>query len=124
MASFLDKLRVKKTQSYRFAFEAINTVYQRNTADFDMYLERDGIKFLKFWWDKCGLDVPEGERREAKGLAYTQRNLEDGRRVILITCPAPTAEPEAYFLALIPKPKKHYFEVGFQNQWAQEIPEQ
>jgi hypothetical protein len=110
MSSILDKLRVKKTQSYRFAFEAINTLYQRNTPDFNMYLERDGIKFLKFWWDKVGLDVPEEQRREAKGLAFTKRKLDDGREVILVTLPTPTSEPEAYFLALIPKPlKKNYF---------------
>lgn len=116
MASFLDKLRVKKTQSYRFAFEAINTLYQRNTPDFDKFLERDGIKFLKFWWDKCGLDVPEEERREAKGLAFTHRTLEDGRKVTLITCPKPVAAPEAYFLALIPKPLKHNYFLTWKNK--------
>lgn len=115
MASFLDRLRVKKTHSYRFAFEAINTLFQRNTKEFNLFLERDGIKFLKFWWDRVGNDVPEEERREARGLAFTHRNLDDGRRVTLITCPTPIAEPEAYFLALIPKPIKHNYFFSWKN---------
>ena len=110
-----EKFRVKKTQSYRFAFEAINTIFQRTPADFDMYLERDGIKFIKFWWDKVGLDVPEDQRSEAKGLAFTHRNLEDGRTITLITLPKPTTEPEAYFLALIPKPLKHNYFFTWKN---------
>ncbi|MHC1782885.1 MAG: hypothetical protein AB9891_09030 [Anaerolineaceae bacterium] len=110
-----EKFRIKKTQTYMFAFEAINTIFQRTPGDFDYYLERDGIKFLQFWWNKVGLDVPEGQRVEAKGLAYTHRKLEDGREVTLITLPKPTKAPEAYFLALIPKPLKHNYFFKWKN---------
>jgi hypothetical protein len=92
-----------------FSYEAISTLWHNQSLAFMDLVERDGVKFLKFYWDFVESRVQPEDRVNWKGLDYEVRALDDGRRVVLITMPPPMVEPEAYFLALVEPPVKKSF---------------
>jgi hypothetical protein len=94
----------KQTQHIKFASEALPILFHNQTTDFFDYLERDGIQFLKFWWDHVGDKLKENSSSE--GMKYEIRTLDNGKRVVLITLPHPHSPSEAYYLAMIDRPQK------------------
>lgn len=93
-------------QHYLFSYEAMPIMFHSQSKDFLRYLDRDGIGFLKFWWDMTGNKVDAGLRSEPKGLGFQLKAHPDGRKIVLITLPAPKDIPEAYFLELVSPPVK------------------
>jgi len=101
---------MKQTKSHlqTFVFEAMSILFHNQTQDFIDFLNRDGMNFLQFWWDKIGEKFDESERMESKGLAYDIKELENGATIVLLTLPS-QAKPEVYFMALFqPKQKKTF----------------
>jgi len=52
----------KKSLQYNFAFEAIPIIFHSQTTEFMRLLEKDGVEFLKFWWNHVGDQVEESKR--------------------------------------------------------------
>ena len=101
---------MKQTKSHfqTFVFEALPILFHNQTQDFIDFLNRDGMNFLQFWWNKIGEKFDETERTDSKGLAYDIKELESGAAIVLLTLPA-QAKPEVYFMALFqPKQKKTF----------------
>lgn len=96
----------KPSQHEMFAYEVIPLLFHHQTTDFFGYLEKDGTKFLKFWWDRAGVNLDESLRSSSEGIDFDVRTLFDGRKVVLLTLPAPKKSPEAYFLVMVDHPEK------------------
>lgn len=96
----------KPSQHEMFSYEVIPLLFHHQTKDFFGYLERDGIKFLKFWWDRAGVNLDESLRSSSEGIDFEIRSLSDGRGVVLLTLPSPKKAPEAYYLVMIDHPAK------------------
>ncbi len=93
------------SQHYLYAYKAIPTLFFTQGAEFMFYLDRDGKKFLKFWWDHEAEKLDESQLRSSDGLSFEIHDYKD-RKLALIILPPPKAEPEAYFLALLGRPQK------------------
>lgn len=70
------------------------------------YLDRDGTKFLNFYWDNAGENVPGHRRDRPFGLNYTFSEPFPRTFVALITLPEPKVAGEAYYCALVYRPDR------------------
>jgi hypothetical protein len=94
----------KDSQHYQFAYKAIPILFHNQSKDFLKHLEKDGVTFLKFYWDYVATETDDEGKSPSDGMAYEIRNIEGGKKMVLITLPHPRKPPEAYFLALITPP--------------------
>ena len=94
------------TQHAKFAFEVLPLLFHSQNRDFLFYLERDGIKFLQFWWDHTGEKVGETMRKSFEGLNYEITSFESGRKLVFLQLPVPENQSEPFFLALFSPPTK------------------
>jgi hypothetical protein len=100
----------QKTQHFNYAFEAIPFLFHRETDQFFKILERDGKKFLKFWWDHVGARLPDEQLSSFTGFNFkTEKELPRKTTIVWITLPPPQNPGEAYFLALVGRPEKRIF---------------
>jgi len=98
----------KNSHYYQFAYQAMPILFHGSSIDFINLLDRDGIKFLEFWWKRTGESGEVAESLPSDGLAYEIRDFRGGKKMVLLTLPEPQKAPEAFFLALLtPPPKKH-----------------
>ena len=101
--------KAKKSQHYQFVYQALPTLFHHSYKDFMILLERDGVKFLQFWWDHTADDTDEEGKRPIDGMDFEFREYKPDERLALLTLPAPRAVPEAYFMALVPPPAHKSF---------------
>lgn len=104
-----------KSQHYNFAFEALPILFFSQTNDFVKYIDRDGLKFLKFWWDHVGDKMTEDKRVSPAGLQFDIKDLDEKNRLITVVMPYPKDDGEAYFLGMIPKPERRFAMVRLHN---------
>lgn len=90
---------------YLFAHRLIPTLFFQDTLQFVSLLQRDGLRFLEFWWRRVGEDVPQEERLSADGLGYTIREVAHGWVAVVIMMPLPQGMTEAYFVGLFFRPE-------------------
>jgi len=103
----------KKSQHYNYTHETIPIVWHKQTEDFLKYLDKDGIKFLKFWWkhlvDNMGIKIIS----DPEGLGFQLKELADKEgksvKIVLLTLPKPTIVGEVYYMVLGKFPKKISF---------------
>lgn len=98
----------RKSQRYNFAFEAIPTMFHSQSRDFIHYLDRDGLKFLRFWWDYVGDRLPKEMCSPFIGLDYKIIKIDEQTTLVILTLPDPLEEGEAYFIALIGRPERRF----------------
>jgi len=69
-------------------------------------LNRDGTRFLYFYWGEAAKKLPEGQRADPFGLNFVIRKPgpRPGFILALITLPQPSASGEAYYSALTYRP--------------------
>jgi hypothetical protein len=97
----------KRSQHFNFAFESLPVVFHSQTKDFFKYLDRDGNKFLEFWWDHIGLRLDEDKEVDFEGTSYELREIPEKKsKIILVTLPKPENLFEVYMMALVEQPKK------------------
>lgn len=96
------------SQHYLFAYKAIPTLFFTQGPEFFYYLDRDGKKFVNFWWDHEAEKLDDAQLRSSDGLSYEIHDFKN-RKLALIILPPPQAEPEAYFLAMLSRPSKNHF---------------
>jgi hypothetical protein len=98
----------KKSQQYNFIHESIPIMFHSQNSDFMLYLKRDGLKFLRFWWDAIGQRLPYEKLSDFKGMEYEFIEADALTQVVIITLPEPHEEGEGYYLGLISKPEKRF----------------
>jgi len=96
----------KDSQHLQFAYKAIPILFHNQSKDFLTHLDKDGLKFLNFYWDYVATETDDEGKSSSDGLAYEIRPFEGEKKIVLITLPHPRKPPEAYFLALITPPPK------------------
>jgi hypothetical protein len=92
------------SQHYAFSHEAMPILFHKETAGVFKFLERDGVKFLHFWWDNVGNRLDPDRHRSPAGLAYQVKEWEKGIKVAFIDLPEPREEGEVFFMALVRLP--------------------
>ncbi len=103
----------KKTQHYNYTHETIPIMWHQQYQDFLKYLDKDGVKFLRFWWkhlvDNLGVKIPSDP--EGLGFQVKEYTDKDGKPLnfVLLTLPKPTMVGEVFYMALIRNPKKNTF---------------
>jgi hypothetical protein len=96
----------KDSQHYQFAYKALPILFHNQSSDFLTYLARDGVEFLKFYWNYVATETDDDGKSPADGMAYEVREIAGGQKLVLITLPKPRKPPEAYFLAMLTPPVK------------------
>lgn len=94
------------THSQIFADQILPQVFHGAPGQLWKYLERDGTKFLNFYWDNAGENVPRHLRERPFGLNYVFSEPFPRTFVALITLPEPKVPGEAYFSALVYRPDR------------------
>jgi hypothetical protein len=106
----------QKNQAINFSYEVIPLMFHSQTNDFLDYLERDGLKFLEFWWDYIGNQLPDEQKCSFEGMDYQVNELEQiHTTMVTITLPPPQSDGEVYYLVLLKKPEKHFSWVRLPN---------
>jgi hypothetical protein len=105
----------KKSQAYNFAHEVLPIMFHSQTNDFFQYLEKDGLKFLEFWWNYIGDQLPEEQRRPFTGMTFEFLPEEEKIRKAIITLPHPREEGEIYYMAVVAKPERRFAWVKLPN---------
>jgi hypothetical protein len=103
--AFMDK---KKSQAHNFAFEALPTLFHAQTDDFMKYLERDGINFIKFWWDNVGSQLPPEMQSTFDCVEFKIIPINEKKKLSIITLPPPIDDCEMYYLGFISQPEKRF----------------
>lgn len=100
----------KKSQHYNYTHETLPIMWHNQNQEFLKYIDKDGVKFLRFWWkhlvDNLGVTLvsdPEG-----LGFQIKEVNDKSGKAVnlVLISLPTPVNIGEAHYLLLAKFPKK------------------
>jgi hypothetical protein len=105
----------KKSHQWNFAFDAMPALFHSQTDGFVKYLDKDGVKFLKFYWDLLGDKLPEEKRISAAGLTFTKEVIDSKNHLVIITLPSPKEDGDPYFIGLVPKPERRFAIVRFYN---------
>jgi hypothetical protein len=93
-----------KTQQKIFESEVLPSLFHSTPEHFFHYLERDGLKFLNFYWHAAGEKLDAALHSQPFGLTYLVRRPTNRTTIALITLPEPCKDLEAYFVALIFRP--------------------
>lgn len=94
-----------RSQQYNFCYEALPALFYVQTSEFIKYLERDGEKFLRFWWDHVGAKLPAENARSFDGMSVEWLPASGKLKLALIHLPAPLSADEmaAMFCAAPPE---------------------
>ncbi len=95
-----------RDQQTDFVSQAITDLFHTSPDEFLFLLNRDGTKFLRFYWDQVGKRLPSTQLVPPFGMNYDIRTPWRGATVALITLPKPKKETEAYFVALVYRPNR------------------
>lgn len=104
-----------KSHQWNFVFDVMPALFHSQTDGFVKYIDRDGLKFLKFWWDHIGDRLPEEKRTSSAGLTFEKKQINPKTSLILITLPSPKEDGDVYFIGLIPRPERRFAMVRFYN---------
>jgi len=96
-----------RSQHYNFGHEALPTIFHTQTANFFEYLERDGLKFLKFWWNHVGERLEDSRLSAFEGMSFEVREVPEKKsKIVLVRFPHPTDFDEFHYAALVKLPEK------------------
>jgi hypothetical protein len=97
-----------KSQNWNYAFDAMPILFHSQTNNFMKYLDKDGLKFLQFWWNHVGDKLPEEKRISPNGLTFEIDEIDKNTRMVIITLPSPKEDGDVYFLGCIARPEKRF----------------
>jgi hypothetical protein len=99
-----------KSQHYNYTHESIPIVWHKQTEDFLRYLDRDGKKFLEFYWKHLTENLGVQVKSSFAGMSYEIEDVPDKSgqsiKIVKLILPPPTNIGEVYFMALVKMPKK------------------
>ena len=93
-----------KTQHKIFENEVLPSLFHDTPEQFIRLLQREGTRFLQFYWAEAGKKIPPGEHTTSYGLKFSIEQPTRHMTVVLVTLPEPQVEGEAYYVALIYRP--------------------
>lgn len=94
-----------KSQHYNFGHEALPILFHTQTKDFLEVIQKDGIKFLRFWWDHVGERLDNSLLVPFEGMKFELREIPEKKaKIVLIRMPHPTDFDEFHWMALVKKP--------------------
>lgn len=96
----------RKSLQYNYAMEALPILFHSQTNQFMKYLEKDGVKFLQFWWNHVGDRLPEDKRVSPAGLTFDVEVIDNKTKLVIITLPSPKEDRDAYFLGFVARPER------------------
>lgn len=99
----------KRSLQYNFAMEAMPIMFHSQTSQFMKYLEKDGLKFLQFWWNHVGDRMPEEKRVSPAGMTYEIEVIDNKTKLVVITLPTPKEDKDPYFLGFVARPERRFF---------------
>jgi hypothetical protein len=97
-----------KSLQYNYGFEAIPVLFHSQTTDFKSYIEKDGVDFLKFWWNHLIDQMDEAEPIPFDGVTYEYEQYNKKIDLFYITLPAPREDGDPMFLACIARPERRF----------------
>jgi hypothetical protein len=96
----------ERTQQLDFVSQALPDLFHHSPEQFLYLLERDGNKFLRFYWDETGKKLDQGHLENSFGLNHAIRQPSPVVKVALISLPAPRFAGEAFYAALVYRPNR------------------
>jgi hypothetical protein len=96
----------RRSLQYNFGLEAIPVLFHSQTTHFLKFLEKDGLKFLNFWWNHVGDRLPEEKRVSSNGMSFEIEDLDEKTRLIIISLPTPKEDKDPYFVGLVARPER------------------
>ena len=107
-------MKKDKSQHYNFTHEAVPILFHNNSEEFFKYLDKDGIKFLEFYWKHLEVNLGVKQVSYSKGMQFKTKILDNNTKIAIITMPEPQSIGEVYYLILVKFPKKFkIINVGF-----------
>ncbi|HWR65065.1 MAG TPA: hypothetical protein VN364_03000 [Bellilinea sp.] len=94
------------THSKVFTDQTLPEVFHGAPGGLWQFLDRDGTKFLNFYWDAAAEKIPIHRRERPFGLNYVFSEPFPRTYVALITLPEPKVAGEAYYSALVYRPDR------------------
>jgi hypothetical protein len=99
----------KRSQHFNYTFESLPTIFHSQTKNFFTYLEKDGLKFLEFWWDHMGVRLGQEESDPFEDISYEIKEIPEKKsRMVLLKLPEPKNFYECYFMAFLEEPLKRW----------------
>jgi hypothetical protein len=95
-----------KSLQFNFGMEALPILFHGQTNQFMKYLEKDGVKFLNFWWNHVGDQLPEEKRVSSAGLSFDVEVIDSKTKLVVVTLPTPKEDLDPYFLGFIARPER------------------
>jgi len=96
----------KLSQQNNFGLEAMPILFHGSSTKFVELLEKDGLKFLTFWWNHVGDRLPEGKRVSPAGMSFEIEELDKKTKLVIINLPTPKEDQDPYFLGFVARPER------------------
>ena len=94
------------THSKIYTDQVLPQVFHGAPAPFWQFLERDGTKFLTYYWDQAAEKAAVHHRERPFGLNYVASEPFPRSFAVVITLPEPRVDGEAYFAGLVYRPDR------------------
>jgi hypothetical protein len=98
----------KKSQHYNFCYEVLPSLFHSQTDEFLKYFEKDDLKFIEFWWNHVGAQLPSEQLVPFTNAKYEVEDPSPKQKIIFLVFPPPHQEGELYFAALVRNPEKRF----------------
>jgi hypothetical protein len=85
---------------------ALPAVFHETPEDFLYYLERDGNKFLLFYWEQVAKSITPSDRGDSYGINFIIHRLQSNVTIAMVLLPAPQRPDEAYYEAFVYRPRR------------------
>jgi hypothetical protein len=99
-------MSLERSHQRIFYESALPSIFHATPEDFLFYLDKDGNKFLQFYWEQVGKSLGISDRADGYGLNYIVRKPENAVTVAIVLLPTPQVTEEAYFEAFIYRPRR------------------
>ncbi len=99
-------MMIKRSHQIVFVEDALPSVFHQTPVEFLYYLDRDGNKFLNFYWTQVSKNFSDSDRADPYGLNYVIRTPQKDVSFALVILPTPKEIGEAYFEALVYRPRR------------------
>jgi len=94
------------THSQVFTNQVLPQLFHGAPGEFWKYLNRDGTKFLVFYWDNAREHLPVNLRASSYGLNFTVSEPLPRTTIALVHLPEPKVAGEVYYSALVYRPDR------------------
>jgi hypothetical protein len=99
-------MNTERSHAVVFCEDALPSVFHNTPDQFLHYLERDGNKFLKFYWDQVAKTYSGSEQADSYGINYVIRQPQKDVTIAMVILPAPQKIGEAYLEAFVYRPRR------------------